>query len=130
MGAQTPEVKETGTAFVISVPTPTLALGTPTPEGEFQLGGTPLANWRGVPIIPGAIAGQEESETYRFIVDASIQEIKAYYQGELTPMGWKADKTGYGEGANLIISFSKDQQKLRVSMSTQGGLTLVLLAFA
>jgi hypothetical protein len=128
--AETPIVEQSGTAPLVSTATPAAPPGTPAPGGEFQLSGTPLASWRGVPIMPGAIAGQEESETYRFTIAASVQEIQGYYQTELTSKGWQADKTGYGEGANLILSFSKDQLKLRVSMSTQGELTLVLLAFA
>jgi ABC-type amino acid transport substrate-binding protein len=129
-GTEIPATIETGTTTAASASTPVPPLGTSSPGGEFELSGTPLASWRGVPIMPGAIAGQEESETYRFTISASTQDIQTYYQGELTSMGWQVDKTGYGEGANLIISFSRDQLKLRVSMSTQGELTLVLLAFA
>ena len=47
-----------------------------------------LANWKGIPIMPDALTGQEVVDDYQFTTKASAEEIKTYYKSEMVNMGW------------------------------------------
>jgi len=51
--------------------------------------GTPLADWNGIPIMPGAIAGDEAGGAYQFTITASLDEITSFYQTELSNLGYE-----------------------------------------
>jgi hypothetical protein len=55
----------------------------PTPtEAGFILplpGGDPVSNWNGVPIMPGAIKGEESNgEAYILTIQSTLDDIKEY----------------------------------------------------
>lgn len=80
---------------------------TPTPFSLRMPVGTPVSEWRGLPIMLGAIAGEElDTGAYIFTINASFVDIQNYYDLELGKLGWK--KIGGGEGVpgvNYIASF-------------------------
>lgn len=49
--------------------------------------GEPVESWGGVPIMPGAIAGDSDEYLYYFTIDASVADIQAYYKRELKRSG-------------------------------------------
>ncbi len=52
--------------------------------------GTPAQEWRGIPIMPQATAGQEFSENnlYSFKASAATQEVLDFYNEKLKGLGW------------------------------------------
>jgi hypothetical protein len=63
--------------------------------------GTPLADWKGVPIMPGALNGGEAEGGYRYATAASIDAIKDYYDNALTELGYRLTTSGEEEGASF-----------------------------
>jgi hypothetical protein len=53
---------------------------------------TPLAEWNGIPIMPGAIAGRiNDDGTYEFTTAADFEEITSYYETELSNLGFEVE---------------------------------------
>ena len=52
------------------------------PDGEL------LVSWQGFPIMPGAIAGEEDDNMYTFVIEASPDEVRVYYERELAKLGY------------------------------------------
>ena len=82
---QTPSPTNTPTA----TPEVTLAPWS-TPELPSEI---PLKIWKGLPIMPGALAGKETApdRMYYFITKASQDEVKDYYLEVLPDYGWVSD---------------------------------------
>lgn len=84
------------------------------PEGE------PAAEWQGVPVMPGAIAGRDDGDSYLFTIKASDKEIQAYYEKELRKLGWSLLGVGEGETANILLIFQKDGGTLSFAILDPG----------
>jgi hypothetical protein len=52
---------------------------------------TPLAEWNGIPIMPGAIAGSIKDDGYEFTTAADFEEITSYYEDELSNLGFEVE---------------------------------------
>ena len=79
-----PTPTETNTPTPTDTPEPTVT-STPTEEG-FDLPlpeGQPLETWRGVPIMPGALKGDEsEEDAYFFTIISNREEIEGAASGD------------------------------------------------
>lgn len=124
------------TATQTAVPTPTLApTDTPlppteTPEADSGLDpkGEPASEWQGIPIMPGAIAGEGDEEGYVFTIQATPQQIREYYDRELGKLGWQELAAGEGEKSSLILVFTNDaSETISISIIARGDESLVLL---
>ncbi|MCQ3938480.1 MAG: hypothetical protein DPW18_15735 [Chloroflexi bacterium] len=103
-------------------PTATEVLEVPLPVG------TPLEEWNGIPIMPGAIAGEEEDDAYRFTTAATIEEIKAYYEFELIKLGWNLMATGTDENGGTMLMFIKESMAVMpISIISRDDVNLVLI---
>jgi hypothetical protein len=80
----------------------------PMPSGE------PLTEWRDLPIMPGAIAGEEtESGAYIFTIHETLDDVRLYYEQELVALGWEKGDGGSGEpGVNHLAFFKKGNDSL------------------
>ena len=88
-------------------PTPTT-----TPENTTEPVSTPglpseapLSNWKGLPIMPGAVAGVvlDPDRVYYFITKASQEEVRDYYLKVLPQYGWVTDLiTPNDEGGYIV----------------------------
>ena len=85
----------------------------------------PLAEWKGIPIMPSASAGDEVDMVYSFKVDASDAEIKEFYQKNLEDLGWKMDFD-----MSSILLFTKGNQTLTITIMPSEGGTIVLLTLS
>jgi len=109
-----------------AVPTLTAILtptSTPLPPTE-----TPAvaSEWNGFPIMPGAVAGDGDEESYVFTIKATAQQVQEYYQLELGKLGWQSSAEGDGD-ASLTLIFTNDAATLTVSIIAKGDEALVLL---
>jgi hypothetical protein len=100
----------------------TEAVSALVPEGQ------PASEWKGIPIMPNAIAGEGDEESYVFTVKATSQQVQEYYQLELGKLGWQPFATGTGNSSSLILMFTNnDSTTLTISVIAKGDEVLVLL---
>jgi hypothetical protein len=97
---------------------------TPSAEDIEQVGsmldpqGTPVKEWKGIPVMPQATAGQEfaEESTYSFKVNAPVKEVYDFYKEKLIALGWKEPYPKPIEGDSANIVFVKGNSTLSVTV--------------
>ena len=83
----------------------------PLPEGE------PALVWHEVPIMPGAINGEEsDSDSYKFTIKSTREEIAEYYERELPKVGWELLGVGDGEKGTVMMIFTGNSGTFTVSI--------------
>jgi hypothetical protein len=111
---------------------PTLqALGTQV-GNYFDPQGAPLQEWRDVPILPQATAGQEFSDTatYSFKTNATVKEVQDYYKTEMKNRGWSQPFDFPLEDTGGLMVFDKDDTTLTITITSAEGSVVVLLMLA
>ncbi len=98
----------------------------------FDPQGTPAQEWRGIPIMPQATAGQEFSEnsSYSFKAPATPQEVQDFYTEQLTALGWNQPFSFPVEAEGGILTFGKDNSTLLITITASEGTVVVLLTLA
>jgi len=89
-------------------------------EGGFMLSlpeGEPVSVWHEVPIMPGAINGEEsDSNSYIFTTKSTREEIAEYYERELPKVGWELLGIGDGGEGTVLMLFTGDSGSFTVSI--------------
>lgn len=111
---------------------PTLeALATKVPDlGQvFNPQGTPVQEWKGIPVMPQATAGQEfpESNTYSFKATTTIKEVQDFYNEKLTALGWQQPFNLPTEGQAGLLVFQKDNSTLTITITSSQNECVVVL---
>jgi len=98
-------------------------------ENMFNPQGAPVQDWRGIPIMPEAIAGQEFSEnnTYSFKVNVTAQAVQEFYDEQLTALGWSQPFSFPVEGEGGLMVFRKEESSLAITITPSEGSVVVLL---
>jgi|SRR5215208_2327012 len=91
------------------------------PQGQTE------AEWDGIPIMPGALTGEGDEESYVFTIQATSQQVQEYYQAELGKLDWQALAEGDGEASLMLIFTNDAAATLSISIVTKGDEALVLL---
>jgi hypothetical protein len=109
-----------------------LASALPDFENIFNPEGTPVQEWRGIPVMPQATAGQEfaENNTYSFRVAATAQEVQEFYNSQLEPLGWNQPFSFPLEAEGGIMVFQKDESVLTITIVSSEGSLVVALTLA
>jgi hypothetical protein len=103
--------------------------GTPPPTPTTKLpGGVPAKLWKDIPIMPGAVTGEENEDRYRFMLKATVDQVEDFYKSELPKLGWKFNTKGTGENGAPIFIFSKSGRVLSISVIVSGDIVVVSLA--
>lgn len=113
----------TATATLPPTATPTEASG----PDKLVPQGTPDKEWHGIKIMPGAIAGSGDDESYRFTVKASVEDIKDFYVKELGDAGWTLLGDGVAANEGGLLIFIKDTATFTVSIIPSDDLFIVML---
>ena len=94
--------------------------------------GTPVQQWNGVPIMPQAAVGQEFSDTntYSFKANVTTNEVQAFYEAQLTGLGWSQPFSIPVEEQGGILTFQKDNSTLLITITFSDGTALVMLTMA
>lgn len=94
--------------------------------------GTPVQEWRGIPIMPQATAGQEfsDSSTYSFKVNTSVKEIDDFYKQQLTALGWSQPFEIPLEEEGGFLFYGKDDAVLTIFITPSEGSIVVILTLA
>jgi hypothetical protein len=114
---------------------PTLeVLGSAIPDFEniFNPQGTPVQEWRGIPVMPQATAGQEFSEnsTYSFRATTTVQEVQAFYDEQLSGLGWSQPFNFPMADEGGIMVFQKENMSLTITVTSSEGSVIVILTIA
>jgi hypothetical protein len=84
--------------------------------------GTPLADWNGIPIMPGALAGEAvDNSGYQYTTAADFAEIAAFYETELTNLGFEVELAMDQNAGQAILNFSKGDMTGMVAIVPLGG---------
>lgn len=64
-----------------------------------------MAQWQGLPIMPGAVAGDEEVEgaLYHYVIELEQVKVKGYYVSQLPYYGWEVDFVTPNDKGGYII---------------------------
>jgi len=105
-----PTSKPDATATALAQTFQALTSGTPV---AFDSTEKPLANWKGVPIMPQAMAGQQvDQDRYTFKVPVDSGTITDFYKNALKPLGWNLEDDEW-----LGTQFTKDKNRLLVTLA-------------
>ncbi len=89
--------------------------------------GTPVAEWRGVPIMPGAVSGGETDDGYQFSTQASVDETVHFYKDALAELGYSLSMTGEESGITFLI-FARDSTTVVVGIQPAAERNLVQIS--
>jgi hypothetical protein len=118
------------TPFIATTPVkPSTAQGTPPPTPTTKVPmDAPVKAWKEVPVMPDAVTGEAGADRYRFMLTATVDQVRDFYKAELPKLGWKYDVQGVGENGAPIFIFSKQNARLSISVIVLGEIVIVTLA--
>jgi hypothetical protein len=125
----------TETLQAFSSATPTFeAAATAMPDSGDVLDpqGSPVQEWRGIPIMPEAITGQEftPDNAYSFRVNTSAEEVQDFYTETLSELGWSQPfETSFNANGGMI-NFRKEGSSLTITVTPLEDSVVVLLVMA
>jgi hypothetical protein len=88
---------------------------------------TPLDEWKGIPIMPGAIRGEIAKDGYQFTTQADLEEITGFYETELAHLGFELELTVDESAGQAIVAFDKGGTTGMVAIARLGALHVVLI---
>ena len=117
------------TATVTQAPTVTPSLPNETPGAGAELlsEGQPAMEWNGIPIMPGALAGEGDEEGYVFTIQATPESVQEYYQLELGKLGWQLSSQEEGDSSMMLIFINSASEILTIHVIAKDEVALVLL---
>jgi len=123
---------ETLKAMASQIPVSTLqaiSSAMPNLEGVVDPKGTPVADWKGIPVMPQATAGEEsqDANTYSFKVNATVKEVQDFYNAELPKLGWSSSYSMPANDIATVMGFQKDNNLLNMTITNINGEVLVVL---
>ncbi len=83
--------------------------------------GTPLADWNGIPIMPGALAGESVEGVYQFTIAADFDAIKSFYETELSKLDYELAVEVNEIGGSANLNFQKEGTSGMVIIIPIGG---------
>jgi hypothetical protein len=89
--------------------------------------GTPLVEWEGIPIMPGAISGETAANAYQFTIQAELDEIIGFYENELSSLGFELELTTDESAGYTALTFNKEGTSGLIAIVTLGELHGVLI---
>ena len=90
--------------------------------------GQPISEWNGIPIMSSALAGEGDTEAYRFTTAASREQIEGFYNQELLKLGWERLGSSEGDAGAVIMIFSKDDGDISISIFPKEDIFIVMIA--
>lgn len=96
------------------------------PNNLFDPKSPPLSEWKGIPIMPSASAGDESDGMYVFRVAATSQEIQDYYNAQLKGLGWDM-VFSFPMGDTAVLTYSKGDQVASVTIMPSEGEDMIVM---
>jgi hypothetical protein len=123
----------TDTPLPTDTPTPTVTKTVPPPSPTEDIFsamvpvGVPETEWKGIPVMPGAIAGEGDNAGYTFTIQATVEEIQSYYEKELAKQNTYLLASGQGQNGSNMLIFMKDSQTVSISIFPYQDFYIVML---
>ena len=91
--------------------------------------GTPVREWRGIPILPEATLGQEFSEdnAYSFKAKITAENVQDFYGERLAELGWSQPFDDPFDAQGGMLVFRKEAASLAISVTSTDDSVVVLL---
>jgi hypothetical protein len=89
--------------------------------------GTPVDEWEGIPVMPGAISGEITADGYLFTTQADVDEVTSFYETELSNLGFELELTADENAGYSKLAFRKGDTTGIIAITPVGGLTAVLI---
>jgi hypothetical protein len=90
--------------------------------------GTPAADWNGIPIMPGALAGEGDELGYTFTTQSNAVEIQGFYESKLATQGYELLAVGEGNAnESVLLIFTKGEAIISLSIFHHEDLNVVLI---
>jgi hypothetical protein len=125
---------ETLQALPSAIPQETLqAVASEMPDfgNMFNPQGEPVAEWKGIPIMSQASAGQEhDANNYSFKFTGTTKEAMDFYNAEMVKLGWSSMFSMPGDANGAILVFESGDQLLTITVVTTDADTVVVLTMA
>ena len=97
------------------------------PGDIFNPQNPPLAEWNGIPVMPGAIAGDESDGLYGYTIKVDVKAVEEFYAEKLSALGW-SETFSMPDSSGLAVSlYQKGNQVLTVTITTLEDHLLVML---
>ncbi len=108
------------------------AVGIPTdlaglPDNLFNPKDPPLAEWRGVPVMPEALGGSESDGMYGYTIQVDVKAVEEFYADKLPSLGWTETFSMPNNSGMAILLYEKDGMLLTVTITTVQDHLLVML---
>lgn len=126
---------ETIQSFATNMPVETIqAVSSALPNfgNLFDPQGEPVAEWKSIPIMPQATAGQEhDANNYSFKFTGTVKEASDFYNNNtMSGLGWSPMLSMPGDENGALLVFQKDSNIVTITVTAQGDAIVVLLTFA
>ena len=104
----------------------------PAAEAVVLPSGTPMAEWEGIPIMPGAISGEMGKDGYQFTTQAALDEIVGFYETELSNLGFELELNVDENAGYAVLNFHNGDRTGMVAIAPlpPGGLHGVLITIS
>jgi hypothetical protein len=94
----------------------------------FNPQGSPASEWKGIPIMSQASAGQEvDANNYSFKFTGTTKEAVDFYNAEMIKLGWTTMFSMPGNDNGAVLAFQKDNDVLTITVVTTDTNTVVVL---
>ena len=119
----------------IPVTTPPLT-AVPTRTVTVVMPRTPLApsetseagsEWSGIPIMPGAIDGDGDEESYVYTIQSMLQTVQEFYRLELEKRHWQLLSEEKDSLSTTLVYVNKQADNLSITLFAKDDEVLVLL---
>jgi hypothetical protein len=105
----TPVPTDTPIPATATLPPPTL-----TPSA------TPLTDWNGVPIMPGATDEKVIPYGFEYMIAAPASDVEKFYKQEMAKLGWIYENSGSGSNGTVSLNYLKGQRSSLIAFVPQG----------
>jgi len=68
--------------------------------------------------MPGAFEGNDDLQSYAFIINDQVDNVTAFYQRKMAVLGWSLTK-GAGNEMQSFMTFKKGEKIINVSVALQ-----------
>lgn len=98
----------------------------------FDPSGEPVAEWKGIPVMPQAVAGQEfpDATSYSYRVPARLEEVTKFYEDALKLGGWQSMFSMPPSNDSAVLIYTGDKgAALTITITpsfNQDGLIVIL----
>lgn len=97
------------------------------PAELFNPQNPPLTEWSGIPIMPGAVAGDESPGLYGYTMQVDVKAVEEFYAQSLPALGWSEVFAVPNSAGMAVLVYQKGNQTLTVTITDMQDHLLVML---